>query len=312
MSKSAKEMPTVIIPYPGLGEDLHCRDYFVYLRPETNGVLVESTLLKIIERNPSYKSCISIVYLANIPGDFILDRRIVENHYSYKLPFARKGKVLFTKSMQMAFTKHFSTSFESAEIMGAFDALARLGLSEEELHGLRVPVEDVLYINCQLIKKVEDIFIVNYDIPALLHKNNAGTDIAVMVFRSTLESEVFHKMIEEMANALRKIEVLREGEAVGRAFHFSKGPFEQVLDARDYLYDAIGNTISLDQTQFCHFLLQKDIDLGLIQKVLSNPIMEFRSPSGEIIERCIFSYTEDDTYNEAYEKYISKVAQLVL
>jgi hypothetical protein len=33
------------------------------------------------------------------------------------------------------------------------------------------------------IKKYKGLYIINYDIPSLLHKNNFQTDIAVMLFR---------------------------------------------------------------------------------------------------------------------------------
>ena len=83
MSKRPIEKPTVVIPYAGTSDDLRCRDIFVYLRPETNGVLAESSLLRVIGNSSLYRERIELIYLANIPGEFIIENKIVEDHYKH-------------------------------------------------------------------------------------------------------------------------------------------------------------------------------------------------------------------------------------
>ena len=302
------DLPTVIIPYEGPPDSAVCRDIFVYLRPETNGVLVESTLLKVIQSTPLYKSHIQLVYLANIPGSFLATNRIVEDHYRYKLPFAIHGGRQFTPEMERRFTEHFLASFDAVDIVGAFEALRILQISADELFNKWVSTADVLILHCQTIKKIDGLYVVNYDMPALLHKNNAHTDIAVMIFRSTLEDGDFHQMIHRMAEELRKQGILGSNRSVGRAFHYSKGPFGQLLDARGYLYDQRGDHIPESELQFCRYLEKRGITSREITGALDNPIMVFRTEEGRI-EECLFPYTIDNTFEQAYRKISSCILQ---
>ena len=73
--------PTVLIPYAGVCTDRSCHDVFVYLRPETNGVEVESTLFRVVKGNQEYRETVKLVYLANIHVSFIQRNRIVEQYY---------------------------------------------------------------------------------------------------------------------------------------------------------------------------------------------------------------------------------------
>ncbi len=305
------EKPTVIIPYQGACEDDNCRDIFVYLRPETNGVLVESSLLRVIEVNPLYRDNTQLVYLANIPGGFIKKNRIIEDHYRYKMPFARYGGSIFTEKMRERFEGYFDETWDEEKVIGAYDALEALKLTEEELFEIRVPQEEVLNINCQVVKKINDLYVVNYDIPALLHKNNSQTDIAVMLFRSMLSRSDFHAMIDEMDESLVECGVISKIGSFRRAFHYSRGPFEQMLDARGHLYTENGAHIPLEQMQFCSFLRTRGILCSEIEKALDNPIMTFRTETGEIVEECIYVYTQDVSYRQAYEILLSSQSHFV-
>ncbi len=292
-------LPTVIIPYVGSTDSDQPRDIFVYLRPETNGVLVESTLLQVVEGSKQYRDKVELVYLANIPGEFIVNNGIIENRNRYKMPFAREGGALFTDRMKERFERYFLDSFSESRVVGAFDALDMLDLDEEELFNIRVPLAHVFNVNCQTVKKIQDIYVVNYDIPALIHKNSNKTDIAVMLFRSTQSNSEFHQMIEEMATSLREGGILGDVSRIGRAFHYTKGPFEQILDARGHLYNPDGSHVSLYHMQFCSFLRAKGILCSEVDKTLDNPIMEFRADNGEIREECLYIYSQDASYQEA-------------
>lgn len=305
-------VPTIIIPYEGPQDNDEVRDIFVYLRPESNGVLVESTLLRVIESPDKYGERVELVYLANIPGEFIVERKIVEDHYRHKIVFAQNGPELFTASMKEKFESHFGVDFDTADILGAFEALTVLGVSEEELFNIRVPFGDVLAVNCQHVKKIENRYIVNYDIPALIHKNSNTTDIAVMVFRSTQTNDEFHRMIEAMTTSLMDSGILGDPKRSGRVFHFSKGPFEQILDARGHLFREGGTPVPLAEMQFCSFLQGKGILCSEVNKILDFPIMDFRTQSGEIIEDCLYNYSQDATYEQAYTILTSAVSQYLM
>ncbi len=304
--------PTVVVPYPGPAEDEECKDIFVYLRPETNGIVVESTLLRVISENPRYKEFIDLVYLANLPGTFIVREKIIENHYIYKLPFAYEGIKHFTGHMKSRFKEHFGVPVEDATVLGAFEALDTLDMNRDEMFKTWVDERDLLYINCQSIKRIDDVYVVNYDIPALLEKNTEETDIAVMMFRSVLSTDEFHQMIDDMGRALRKSGIIGNKKPLRRAFHYSRGPFEQILDAIGHLYAPDGSPVELKLLQFCRFLMKRGIVCRDIEKALHFPIMQFETSEGRVFEDCLFTYTADDSYEAAYEKLRSVVLQYLI
>jgi len=125
--------PKIIVPFRsaqgGRCEDF-CQDIVVYLRPETNGIQTESVLFRVF-KDPTWHSKVDLVYLANVPGAFLLEKGVVERHYSSRVHFARNGAAAFTPAMQETFSRFFGVPFSTAKVLGAFDALVELGVDEE-------------------------------------------------------------------------------------------------------------------------------------------------------------------------------------
>jgi hypothetical protein len=141
-------------------------------------------------------------------------------------------------------------------------------------------------------------YIVNYDIPALLHKNSRKTDIAVMICRSGLSKEEYHNLVQEMGERLIEEKVVTHDRPLARTFHYSRSPFEQILDGIGYLYDGAGKHLSYSSLSFMKYLLENDCTEEQVLKAIQSPIMRFRTDDG-IIEENIFSITDDATYKEA-------------
>ena len=312
MSPFEFRQPKVIVPYPGPCENSGCNDMFVYLRPETNGVEVESILLRVIHSNPVYKQELKLCYLANIPGDFIIHRRIIEKYYILQIYFAKQGKKAFTPPMKEKFEEFFDTSFDKATVMGAFEAIDYFGMDYDQLFRLRVSDDEMLLVNGQNIKHYQGVYIINYDIPAILHKNNNNTDIAVMIFRTTYDYSSFHGVIDEIGKALVEEGKLPPGRPLSRVFHYSKGPFDQIRDAIGYLYSQEGRHISLKQINFAHYLLEKGVKMNQVMGTIKHPLLLFQMPDGIIVEKDIFTYTRNDSYSQAYKKYMQIVAHRLL
>jgi len=305
-----QHQPKILIPFiPPTDADSGTKDFFIILRPEANGVQVESLMLKVIATNPLYKKNVSFAYLANIPGDFIVKKKIIEQHYHLKISFARKGKELFTPFMKERFREHFGVLADDARILGAFDAIDYFDCSEDDLFLLRVEMEDMLEVNGQNIKKVGDTFVVNYDIPAILHKNSHNTDIAVMILRSGLEDDHFKDMIREMGDNLVGHGILGPNLPISRIFHYSKGPFEFLLDCSGYLLKNPTTRLPLGQLGFVRFLNNRDIPLKIVEGVLKHPVMTFRTPDGGLVEGDIFQYTVGSSFKTSYQKLISMLGQ---
>ena len=294
--------PKILIPFVPAGEDSRDhQDFFIILRPETNGTLVESLLMKVITGHPEYKAAVRFVYLANIPGDFIVRRRIVEQHYHLKISFAHRGAELFTPGMSRAFTGKFGAAPGECRILGSFRALEALGMDEEELFRERVATSLVLEVNGQNIKKIRDLFVVNYDIPALLHKNSRNTDVAVMVFRSALPEGKFREMLSRMGEALVAAGILGEHFPLSRVFHYSKGPFEFFLDAQGYLLEPGGTPFPAGELDFVRYLNARGIPLRVLEGLLRHPMACFGTSGGGLVEGDIFQYTFGNTFEEAYQ-----------
>jgi hypothetical protein len=304
--KRRVRLPTILIAFPGPEGESGSQDIFLYLRPETNGVLVESTLLRVIKGESRYCEKCKIIYLANIPGDFIVRNKIIQQHNTVKIRFAKAGKKEFTPDMRRRFNEYFNLPFKKAPIIGAFKALKRLKIHYEDLFKIRVPPENFTVICGQSVKLYKGYFIVNYDIPALLHKNSRKTDIAVMICRSRLNRHEFHEMVKEMRKKLIQEQVVASDRPLARTFHYSSGPFEQILDGIGYLYDNKGKHLPLSELSFLRYLLEHGFSLDTIVHAINNPIMHFRTPEG-VLEENIFSITEGTTYKEAMHIFKQRV-----
>ncbi len=294
--------PAVLVPYPGPLLTPGAQDVFLYLRPESNGVLVESLLLRVVKSRRFCERC-SVVYLANMPGDFVIRNRIIEQHYALKIRFARCGRTCFTRAMRKKFEVFFRVPFGEARIIGAFDAGRLLGVTYEDLFTLRVSRDDFTVIEGQSIKKYRGYFIVNYDIPAILHKNSRRTDFAVMIFRSLLDREEFHALVEEMQELLVKEKVVAADRPLARTFHYSSGPFEQILDGIGYLFERDGRHLPLESISFFAYLLGNGVTRRDILRSVRKPIMRFRKPGGDVFEENIFTYTIAESFPGALAKF---------
>lgn len=292
-----KRKPTLLIPYQGACRSGDTQDVYLYLRPETNGVKVESILLSVIYNNPVLKENVKMVYLANMPGDYILQNHIIEHHYSLNLLFAAMGREAFTEAMKKDFNAYFKTPWDEASVVGAFEAMLTLDMTEEELFNVRVPKADLLTCHGQTIKKVRDLYIVNYDMPAILHKNNLQTDILVMTLRVSLGWKDFRAMVQDMTEALIKGEVLHQDSSASRVFHYSKSPFEEIIDGQEYLYSP-DNRFTDEDISFFAYMMSRGISANQLRRVVNSRIVYQK---GE--EHNILVSTQGFSYSEAWQYY---------
>ncbi len=289
--------PKIIVPFrdvAGARDSERCQDIVVYLRPETNGIQTESVLFRVF-KDPAWNAKVSLVYLANVPGEFLLQRGVVERHYSARVKFAREGGAAFTPAMRDTFSRFFGRPFEPAHVLGAFEAMERLGMDEEALFRIWVPVHDLLEIEGQLVKRTGDLFIVNYDIPALLTKHNSGTDVAAMVFRTELSYDEFKSAVGQIRRNLVREGLLDPDKPEHRVFHWSRGPFEQLLDAQGYVYNVRDEAVDLHELAFGRYLLGRGETEHSIRTALYDPFASGKN---------LYSATLYATFDEAYRRFL--------
>jgi len=266
----------------------------VYLRPETNGIQTESVLFRVF-KDPLWHSKVDLVYLANVPGQFLLERGVVERHYAHRIRFARQGAAAFTPAMKDTFGRFFGLPFDQARIVGAFEAMTLLNLDEEALFRIWVPVYDLLDIEGQLVKRVaDDLFVVNYDIPALLTKHHDGTDVAAMVFRTELTYEEFQSAVVQIRLSLVKEGLLDPDKPEHRVFHWSRGPFEQLLDAQGYVYTVRDEPVPIGELAFGRYLLDQGETEETILAAINDPFSTGKN---------LFTATLFDTFDQAYARF---------
>lgn len=288
--------PDILVPYKGPDSSGETTDIFIYLRPETNGVNTESAIMKVILNYPEHEKSIKMVYFANYPGSFIKSKHIIEHHYSHKLKFAEEGKDAFSPHMKKCFEKHYKINFDDAEILGSYSALSKFSINEEELYDIWVDEKDFWSIYGNTIKKYKNSYILNYDIPALLHRKYLEADIAVMVFRTSLSWNEFKKIIKEMRKALRDKGIIDPRHPPERVFHWTRGPFEQILDGLEYLY----NTEKKDpmNISFFKYLTENDFSRNKIYSLIKNPIVRYMENNIEK-EDSIYEVTTGMSYPDA-------------
>jgi hypothetical protein len=306
------DKPQVLIPYPGPEPRPEYLDIFVYLRPETNGVVVESKILKLVRDCRANDVDIKLVYLANVPGEYIVNRKIIEHHYSLRLYFATHGGAVFAPKMVDQFEDFYGEPFRSDVVIGAFDALSRFSWNPDELFALWVDERDVIRIAGQVIKRYRDVWIVNYDIPALLHKNSAGTDIAVMAFRTSMGYPAFFELAARMQEELVTSRLLRQGMPIARAVHISRSPFEQLLDSRDYLLSPDGESLGIGASSFGAFLLERGLSPGHVQALVEHPICLFDFTEQGLSVHNLTDLCEGFNYNDGWHILNRITAQLAI
>ncbi len=291
--------PSLLVPYAGPDSSGDTCDVYLYLRPETNGVLTESVIMKTIVGEKRWKDSVKLVYLANYPGDFIQTRHLVEHHYRVKIFFARNGGKVFSKGMKRDFEDKFQIDFNADKVLGAFDALGETGLSEEELFGYRVGEDEMMVTLGQNVKRRGDIWIVNYDIPAILHRNTFNTDIAVMVFRVSLSWKDFENLVAQMSLHMVESGVLGRNTPPSRAFHYSKSPWEQLLDGIDYLWGVdVSDGGAEDDISFGAYMMNHGYTRQKLKDVIRHPLVLYRDEDGNTRERNIFELSSGMNYPE--------------
>jgi len=299
MEAEQRENPKILVPYSMPDLDSGILDFFVYLRPETNGVDVESTIFSVIR---TFGPAITLQYLANLPGEYVAANRIVERHYQDRVFFARHGAKPFTVDMRRQFEEFFREPFDPRRVVGAFDALAVLNIPEMALFALRVPEECVVHIAGQIVKKIGDVFVVNYDIPAILNRNHAGTDIAVMVFRTTMDYRSFFEVVSRMRLALIDRHLVSPERDLSRAVHVTRSPFEQLKDARDYLIAPDGTPMGVTAGPFARFLLNEGFSAEEIFDITARPICSVRMESGALRDVSMMDFTQGQDYQTARDQ----------
>ena len=241
--------PSILIPWPR-EESAFVKDgdtvaYAVaYVRPETNNVLYERAILSGLRARGT------IIYCANIGGIIFERDRILEGHYPTQFRFARdpRGELGRFPEIAERVQDHFHRSLEEMSLLGSFEAVASLGMSEEDLLETIVPSSD--YLGCwgQSFKRIGPSIVVNPNLPAIIKRHTQPANVFAVVARfpdaspacfSDVNRMIFTAITARSETPLldaEKLDSLDWSERIRRTFHFSINHLMTMLDMADFVY----------------------------------------------------------------------------
>lgn len=212
----------------------------VYVRPETNRIDFEQAIAQAVMPYGE------VIYMANLNGRLFQKRNLMKVHYPSQYYFASAGRAAVARYPEIcaAFEVHFGVPFGDAEVYGAFEAVKKLGLSPRELFETFVGNKDFLKIHGQSFKKIGEAYVINYDMPCLMEKHHAGTNIFVMALAlndDTIGFQEVNRKIFEQLKHNSKLEVdensrpLAWFEQMRRSYHISRNHLMALFDLRDFV-----------------------------------------------------------------------------
>ncbi len=261
--------PDIIIPYPKDEDGFSaCGDlaaYAVaYVRPETNNVLYERAILAGLRAHGK------IIYCANIAGSVFSRDSILENHYPSQFRFARDpwGELAKFPEIRARVEEHFRLSLENARLLGSFDAVHALGVTEEALFETIVAPAD--YLGCwgQSFKRFAGAIVVNPNLPAIVKRHAPPANVfAVVVSSSSRPDPFFDVMNEAVFREItsraetpvidgEKLDSLVWSEKIRRTYHLSSNHLMAMFDMPDYVYTADGTRLDCAETPLGKWLVK--------------------------------------------------------
>ncbi len=249
----------IIIPYPTadcIFPAQGAQPCFVmaYVRPETNNVLYERAILA------GLRAYGKIIYCANLPATVFERDSILERHYPTQFRFARdpRGELERYPEIRARVEEHFRIRLGEARVLGAFDAVRELGLSERDLMETIVPDTD--YLGCwgQSFKRIAGAIVVNPNLPAIILRHRSPANVFAVAMRA---AECSDRFFEEVNEAIfkeitsrsetpiidgEKLDSLVWWERIRRTYHLSTNHLMTMLDMSDFVYT--GESAHLDVT----------------------------------------------------------------
>ncbi|HVP19632.1 MAG TPA: hypothetical protein VMU36_11590 [Spirochaetia bacterium] len=262
--------PDIIIPYPAREcsfTDPGPRPAFAvaYVRPETNTVLYERAILAGLRAHGK------IIYCANLPATVFERDKILERHYPSQFRFARDpfGELSRYPEIRSRMEEHFCVRRDKARVLGSFDAMSQLGISEERLLETIVPESD--YLGCwgQSFKRIAGAIIVNPNLPAIVLRHKPPANVFAVVVRC---ADCSDKFFDEVNEAIfreitsrsetpiidgEKLDALVWWERIRRTYHLSANHVMTMLDMSDFVYTGDAASLAVTDTPLGRWLIEE-------------------------------------------------------
>ena len=301
-SNKSSSKPDIIIEY---NNDLNnfTPVTVIYVRPESNYLAYENAIIKGIHKHSD------IIYMANISGILFIKDALILEHHSVQYHFAILGKSEIAKYPEMVkkFENHFNINFDKAEIIGAFDAILKLKITQEELFNTFVNNKNFLRYYGQTIKKIDNYYVVNYDIPALLKKYTPTINVFVVVAKFKKPDYSFLSLNQSISKEIMsnnkspiiafnndKFNNLKWMEKVKRTYHFSNNHIMAMFDMIDFVFKSDGSHINFNETPLGHMLIKNNIDEKKLMKIKDYPIVYINQNGNKVLVNIIDEANDKD------------------
>lgn len=238
----------------------------VYVRPKTNQVNYERAIILATQKYAD------VIYLANLNGRLFLKNALIIEHYNSQYLYAIYAKKEMTKYPEMIqkFEEHFNTDFETANIIGSYEAILNFNMDAEDLFNYIVDDKDFLKLFGQTIKRINGYYVLNYDIPAILKKYTADTNIFVLAARFKDEQFLINELNQSIFENLNaniqtpiidkdKLGMLDWSEQVRRTYHLSRNHLSSVFDMMDFIFINDSDHVQPENITFSHNLIYDGI-----------------------------------------------------
>ena len=187
--------------------------------------------------------------------------------------------------MTNKFEDYFNVCFDEVNVIGPFEAIKKLGINKQELFNTFVNKKDFLKLYGQTIKKINNVYIVNYDLPALLYNYDVNANIFVILVRFKNKNCSFFEINQSISNEIKsdnniiridedKDKEITRAEKLKRTYHISSNHIRAMFDMTDFVFNKDGSHITFDKTPLGRILINSNIitDAMLI-RLKKNPIV---------------------------------------
>lgn len=260
--EGAPPRPDILLPFAP-EDDLSCgsrreglRHAVVLVRPESNRLPYEAEILSVLRARAR------VTYIANLNGRLFTEGGILHSHYASQFRFARDPRAFLElyPELALAFEEHFGLSVSEAPIRGSLGDLSEIGLSPEGLFATIVPDSDFLAVKGQTFKRIHGVFIVNYDLPAIVRRYTPSANVFVALAEAEAGSDDFYDELNQAIHDMiashsetplvygAALRGLSWHEQVRRTYHISTNRLQAMLDMSDFVYPDISGRLDVAAT----------------------------------------------------------------
>jgi hypothetical protein len=255
LSAGMPPRPDILVPYAA-EEDLssgtrrdRIRHAIVCVRPESNRLPYEAEIVSVL------KARARVTYIANLNGRLFTEGGILRSRYASQFRFARDPRAFLEQypELALAFEEHFGVPVSEAPIRSSLGDLSEIGLSPEGLFTTIVSDADFLAVKGQTFKRIHGVYIVNYDLPAIVRRYTPEANVFVALAEAEADSDDFYDGLNEALHDTiashsetplvfgAELSSLSWHERVRRTYHLSMNRLQAMLDMADFVYpDASG------------------------------------------------------------------------